>query len=258
MEPIVLSIQGQPPRKSNNRRVVRNRKTGKRLVIKSRKALDWLEAAAWQIPAEIKRRVGGPDQPLHIVFYVRYETRHPDLSTELIMDMLQETDVIRDDRYVYEKVEHKIIDGEDPGVDIVITGTRERNLTREQCQVLAYEFAKVPHVLVEMRGPHEDGSVGTHWSDGEWFTILANGETTGYSYDHEGLRDDDSGPPLMQGEANTGARLTEEDVKQIRLLYDAGEHSASDLADMFGVHPTTIDKVGKQRSSKQVPEEEDV
>jgi hypothetical protein len=222
---------------------VRNRSTGKPFSIKSRKALSWIEAAGYQIPEEARRGVGGPDQPLRITFYVRYETRSPDLSTELILDTLQEYGVIRDDRYVFEKSEYKIIDREDPGVDLVITETRERNMTREQVQVLAYEYAKVPHMLVELQGPFEDGSVLTHWTDGEWFVVLADGETTGYEYDNEGQRPQDK----------TSAKLTCDDVQQIRRLYATGKHAMRHLGEMFGVSASTICLITQRKIWKHVP-----
>jgi hypothetical protein len=255
MRAIVLSFEGQPPRKSNSRRLVRNKKTGRQLVIKSRKALQWMEDAGWQIPADAKRKVGGPDQPLRIVFYVRYRTRLADLSTELIMDTLQKYGVIRGDRYVFEKAEQKIIDKEDPGVDLVITETRERNLTREQCKVLAYEFAKVPHTLTELQGPFEDGSVLTHWSDGEWYVILADGETTGYEYDNEGQRDPET-RIVQPGERNPQAKVTREDVLQIRRLHDEGELTMAQVGKMFGITESTASKIGLRYTWKHVPEEE--
>lgn len=255
MEPIVLSIQGQPPRKSNSRRIVRNKKTGKPLMIKSRKALGWLEAAAWQIPEEAKRKVGSPDQPLRIEFFVRYETRMPDLSTELILDMLQKNGVIRDDRYVFEKIEHKIIDREDPGVDLVITATEEHNLTQDQRKVIIYELAQVQHALVDIEGPYEDGSILTHWGDGEWFAVLTDGETTGYHYDNEGQQGDSPLPEPAHDERGGRPKLKEEDVLQIRRLYDSGEYAMKDIADMFGVTGTNIRKIGKRQTWKHVPEE---
>jgi len=255
MDPIVLSFEGQPPRKSNSRRIVRNKKTGRQLVIKSRKALQWMEDAGWQIPASSKRKVGGPDQPLRIVFYVRYRTRLADLSTELILDTLQKYGVIRDDRYVFEKAEQKIIDKENPGVDLVITETRERNLTAAQCKVLAYEFAKVPHSLTELEGPFEDGSVRTHWSDGEQFLILEDGETKEYKYKNEGQQDPATNQ-IQTGERNPQAKVTTEDVLQIRRLHDEGELTMAQVGRIFGITESTASKIGLRYTWKHVPEDE--
>jgi len=253
MEPIVLSIQGQPPRKSNSRRIVKNKRTGKPMVIKSKEALAWLKAAAWQIPEEAKCNVGRPDQPLRITFFVRYETRMPDLSTELVLDMLQKNGVIKDDRYVFEKVEQKIIDGRDPGVDILIEETQERNITREQVQVILNDVAHVSHDLIEIR-MSGDGGILTHWSDGEWFCILPNGETTGYYYEKEGRDPDGSISAPMVGEENSRAKLKEGDVVEIRRLCDVGEMSYREIADAFGVTEANIRKIGKRQSWCHVPE----
>jgi Holliday junction resolvase RusA-like endonuclease len=253
MEPIVLSIKGQPPRKSNSRRIVTNRGTGAPMVVKSRQALAWQEAAAWQIPAEARRKVGGRDQPLRITFFVRYASRRPDLSTELILDVLQRNNVIADDRYVFEKVEYKQIDKENPGVDVIITATEEHTLTAEQRKAIIDEITHVQHRLVDLDGPFEDGSVLTHWSDGEWFRILPDGETTGYVYDDEGSR----APPASAAEterAPAQRRLRASEVLQIRRLYDTGEQTNQEIADRFGVSERTVRNIGGRSSWRNLPE----
>ena len=117
---IRLHIAGQPPRKSNSRRIVTNRRTGKPMVIKSREARDWTDAAARQIPASAKKRVGSAERPLAITFWVRYASRRPDLSVELILDLLEKAGVISNDRHVYEFHAYKEFDRDDPGVEILI------------------------------------------------------------------------------------------------------------------------------------------
>jgi Holliday junction resolvase RusA-like endonuclease len=118
---ISLWIEGQPPRKSNSRRIVVNRQTKKPMLIKSREALNWVKAAIDQVAPELRElRMGSADKPLAIVFIVYYKTRRPDLSVELIMDMLQEAGVISDDRYVYETHAYKNFDPENPGVEIYV------------------------------------------------------------------------------------------------------------------------------------------
>ena len=117
---IRIEIQGQPPRKSNSRRIVQNRRTGKPMLIKSAAALSWVEAAGWQIPTDARQQVGSKSQPLAISFWVRYASRQPDLSVELILDTLQEYGVISDDRWVYEMHAYKEIDRDNPGVEILI------------------------------------------------------------------------------------------------------------------------------------------
>lgn len=117
---IRLDIPGQPPRKSNSRRIVTNRRTGKPMLIKSEEALAWLEAAQYFVPPDARHRVGGPDKPLRVTCWVRYKTRRPDLSIELIKDFLEEAAVISNDRYIFEEHNYKEIDRENPGVTIEI------------------------------------------------------------------------------------------------------------------------------------------
>lgn len=118
---ISLWIEGQPPRKSNSRRIVTNRQTNKPMLIKSKQALTWVKAAVAQIPPDVRNlKMGSAERPLAIVFIVYYKTRRPDLSVELIQDMLQEAGVISDDRHVYETHAFKNFDPENPGVEIYI------------------------------------------------------------------------------------------------------------------------------------------
>lgn len=42
---ISFFIHGQPPRKSNSRQIVTNRRTGKPMLIKSAEALAWVSSA---------------------------------------------------------------------------------------------------------------------------------------------------------------------------------------------------------------------
>ena len=115
-----LHITGQPPRKSNSRRIVRNQRSGKPMVIKSREALAWMRDADKQVPPEARQRLGSADRPLAITFWIRYASRRPDLSVELVLDLLEEAGVIANDRYVWETHAFKEIDARNPGVDILI------------------------------------------------------------------------------------------------------------------------------------------
>lgn len=117
---IHLYIAGQPPRKSNSRRIVTNRRTGKPMVIKSREARVWMKDAAKQIPASVRKQVGSAKHPLAITFRVRYASRRPDLSVELVLDLLEKAGVISNDRHVYEFHAYKEFDGDNPGVEILI------------------------------------------------------------------------------------------------------------------------------------------
>ena len=101
MRSVTLTIHGQPPRKSNSRRIVRNRSTGSPMSIKSKDALSYLESLAWQVRADQRLALGDKTHPLVVEGDIFYRTRfRADLSIELILDALQKAGVISDDRYV--------------------------------------------------------------------------------------------------------------------------------------------------------------
>ena len=109
-----LWLPGQPPRKSNSRRVVQA--GGRTRVIKSADALAWAERAIAAIPEEAKLGLGSADRPLRVLFECFYETRRPDLSVELVLDVLERAGVISNDRHVYEYTAKKLFSKDMPGV----------------------------------------------------------------------------------------------------------------------------------------------
>lgn len=123
---VSLWLPGEPPRKSNSRMVVRNRRTGKPMVIKSPEARAWIERALLTIPPEDRRELGSADRPLWIEFDCYYETRRPDLSIELVMDALERADVISNDRHVYRLTARKHFSKDKPGVWVKVGYLEER------------------------------------------------------------------------------------------------------------------------------------
>lgn len=115
---ISLWLPGQPPRKSNSRRIVRIK--GKLRVIKSKEALEWVEAACLHVPVECKLGWGSPEQLLSVTCRCYYETHRPDLSIELVLDTLQKAGVIADDRYVHEIHAYKEFSKLTPGVSVTV------------------------------------------------------------------------------------------------------------------------------------------
>ncbi len=101
--------------KSNSRRLVRY--GGVSRLIKSQKALDWSEAAQWQIKA--------PVEPLRmnltIVATVWYASRRPDLDIALLCDFLQNQGIIENDRQIFRIEAEKRLDPKDPRVEFYLT-----------------------------------------------------------------------------------------------------------------------------------------
>ena len=117
---IELVIRGQPPRKSNSREIVRNRRTGKWMVIKSKAARKWMADAIKQVPTAAKLGIGSAEHPLKVTYHVFYASRRPDLSTELIKDMLEAAGVISNDRHIYQEHAYKFFDKHHPRVHVVV------------------------------------------------------------------------------------------------------------------------------------------
>lgn len=111
-----LDIDGQPARKSNSRRLVTNRKTNKPMFIKSEAALEYEGHFFKQVPGSAKRGLGSLDEPLAMFVVVYYQSRRPDLSVELIMDLLEKTEVVANDRYIYETRAWKFFDKDHPRI----------------------------------------------------------------------------------------------------------------------------------------------
>ena len=113
-----MTILGEPGRKSNQRRIVRNNKTGKAMLIKSQKALDYSASFLAQVPEETKRGIGGPKEPLALWAVIHYASNRPDVSTELIQDLLEKAGVISNDRHLKQLIIFGSIDRENPRVEL--------------------------------------------------------------------------------------------------------------------------------------------
>jgi len=61
---------------------------------------------------------------------------------------------------------------------------------------------------------------------------------------YDGVWDRNSGP---LGEANGSAKLTENNVRQIRCMIAAGHHTQKEIARIFGVAPSQITYIKQGR-----------
>jgi hypothetical protein len=111
---VSFTILGQPYSKSNSRRIIFSK--GKVRSIKSRKALDYVEAARAQIPKLEKLMEGELSMTLHIY----YSNERPDMDETLILDILQGY-LYENDRQVRERHCYHYIDKTNPRSEITIT-----------------------------------------------------------------------------------------------------------------------------------------
>ena len=112
-----LTVSGQAPRKSNARQVVGRGKHGPPMVIKSQKALNYVEHFLLSVPPEYNiLEHGSLDEDLRLDIIVWYTSRRPDLSIELITDCMQKAGIIKDDRYIREMHIYGFVDKTNPRI----------------------------------------------------------------------------------------------------------------------------------------------
>lgn len=122
-----FTIFGQPPRKSNRRRLVTRGRGGKPMFIKSKEALEYEKDFIKQTIGAYKQEWGSLKENLRLDVNVFYTSRRPDLSVELIMDCLSKAGVIKNDRYIREEHIFGYVDKYIPRISIRlyrITGER--------------------------------------------------------------------------------------------------------------------------------------
>lgn len=127
---IRITILGEPASKANSRREAVNPKTGRRMVIKSAKALSWQESALQQIPPAARVQF---EKPVRIDMRIYYASERPDLDESLILDVLQDQfvkiagkrilsqrGIYHNDRQIREKHVYHAIDKRNPRVVIQV------------------------------------------------------------------------------------------------------------------------------------------
>lgn len=117
---VSLVIRGLCPSMKNRRRIVMNKRTGQRSVIKSQESLRYALDFALQVPSACKVAIGTEKTPLRSFVSVFYPSYRNDLDVSAVYDLLQQTGVISNDRWIREKHEYAHIDPYNPRVEIQI------------------------------------------------------------------------------------------------------------------------------------------
>lgn len=127
-------ILGEPASKANSRKIVTFGKGEKArsAIIKSEKALNYVDAALPQIPAEARQRM---DLPVFVTMTIYYASERPDLDESVILDLMQDQfrrdkktkqrilvqhGVYRNDRQIRGKLILHDIDRENPRAEILV------------------------------------------------------------------------------------------------------------------------------------------
>lgn len=132
---IELVVRGNPVRKSNNR--IATLRRGRPMVIKSPRAIKYYDDFDKQVPDHARVGITGPVRIDVKLYYspIRGKVKakintpseaisHPwvgDLSVEAVMDCLQKSGVIADDRQIIQVSASKGISFDNPRVEIVVT-----------------------------------------------------------------------------------------------------------------------------------------
>ena len=120
---VSLTIDGAPPSMKNQRRIVRNRATGKPMSIRSEDALSYEQAFMLQVPP--KCRIGY-EGPVSVRCRIWYPSRRQDLDMEYLKDLLQRVGVLKNDRQVVHQEAWKGLDRERPRVHLTISKWEDR------------------------------------------------------------------------------------------------------------------------------------
>lgn len=119
--PIRFIIVGEPASKSNSRRLVSMRIKGtnktRPALIKSQKALDYVKIALKQIPRLPAPMLG----PVKVCARIFYASERPDLDASVILDVLQDAGIYKNDRQVRELHLWHAIDRDNPRAVIEVT-----------------------------------------------------------------------------------------------------------------------------------------
>lgn len=111
-------ILGVLPSMKNSRQIVRNRRTGKPMVIKSEKARAFEEHALSQLGH--KRPPKSITSFVRLIASVYYDSRRHDLDIELFCDVLQAAKIIANDRQIVEKHSRYYLDRDNPRIEFSI------------------------------------------------------------------------------------------------------------------------------------------
>jgi len=104
---------------------VTNRNTGKPMFIKSDKAQDYEDNFLKQITGLHRLGLGGEGDPILVWARIWYRSNQPDVSSELILDLLQKADVLTNDRWAKGQMLFGAVDVENPRTEFRFYRLRE-------------------------------------------------------------------------------------------------------------------------------------
>ena len=105
----------------NSRRLVKNKRNDTWKLIRSSASIAFMEAFQYQVPPECRNlKLGSLKEPLRLVATVYYYSRRSDLDVSAVMDGLQATGVIANDRFIIEQHLYAEVDAKNPRVELTV------------------------------------------------------------------------------------------------------------------------------------------
>lgn len=93
---------------------------GRPRLIKKPKAIEYEEAAMWQLKSQLRSHVT-IQVPVRMDITIYYVNKRPDLDVSLIQDILEHAGVYENDRLVHEIHAYKKFDKVNPRLQVTIT-----------------------------------------------------------------------------------------------------------------------------------------
>ena len=112
-----LTLLGPIYSKANSRMVGVNRKTWRMYNIKPPKVQEAAKSFVYQAKSQWGRR-RPLEAPIYVKMDIYYQSRGPDLDDSFICDCLEKAGVIGNDRYLFHKHLTKLLDKNNPRVEI--------------------------------------------------------------------------------------------------------------------------------------------
>jgi Holliday junction resolvase RusA-like endonuclease len=114
-----MVLQGVSYSMKNSRRIVTSPRTGKTMIIKSKQAMDAFNSFVLQAKAQWNYRPFVPE-PAMLTATIWYPNKRFDLDDSMLMDVLQASGILKNDRHLWHKKISKGISQDNPRIEFEV------------------------------------------------------------------------------------------------------------------------------------------
>jgi Holliday junction resolvase RusA-like endonuclease len=112
------TVLGNLPSLKNRRRLIPGKGNRKPMIIRSSEALAYEQMFLMTVPKKMRNLYDGP---VSVKVRVHYQSRRSDLSTELLFDLLQKAEIIKNDNQIMHVESWKGLDRDNPRIHYSVT-----------------------------------------------------------------------------------------------------------------------------------------